>query len=121
MCNSELHLNCMMRQRRRGRAEREGGGGGGGGGEQPRGAVKLTSLSLAMPPEGEANLEMMPTSGKAPCSCLAKRITFAPTPLHAHFAYQDSVADGTDIDTGNFFFILMGCCADRDHSKYACS
>ena len=38
----------------------------------------LTSMSLPIPPEGDANLESRPTRGKAPCTCLATRLTLSP-------------------------------------------
>ena len=38
----------------------------------------LTSMSLPIPPEGEVSRERSPTSGKAPCTCLATRLMLSP-------------------------------------------
>ena len=37
-----------------------------------------TSISLPMPPEGEVSLDSKPTSGKAPCTCLATLFMLSP-------------------------------------------
>lgn len=37
-----------------------------------------TSMSLPIPPEGDVSRERSPTSGKAPCTCLATRLMLSP-------------------------------------------
>ena len=43
----------------------------------------LTSMSFPMPPEGELRRESRPTTGKAPCICLAIPLIACMGPLHS--------------------------------------
>ena len=43
---------------------------------------ELTSMSFPMPPEGELSRESRPTTGKAPCICLAIPLIACMGPLH---------------------------------------
>ena len=43
---------------------------------------ELTSMSFPMPPEGELRRDSRPTTGKAPCICLAIPLIACMGPLH---------------------------------------